>query len=835
MHLIELVNNVTLLLALSMIYILLIKKVELDSKACSIFLGTLFGIFTIFGMLNPVNFLPGIFFDGRSILLSAGAFIGGPLAATISAAIAGIFRFYIGGEGRWVGVLVVLTSSVIGVIAHRYRAKKVSRVTTFELYIFGLLVHVTMILCMLALPGNSSTQVLRNMALPILIIFPIGTFILTMALIELKKNLMIEKELEESHKFYLSIIDNCKTIIYATDLEGNFILANAELLKTLKRNREDVIGCPRKHLFSPDEVEKQELNDQKVIKAEDSILVEEKCIFGDKASSHISVKFPLKDDKGRITAIGAISTDVSEWKEAQEELDRTRKLFATAFDFAPIGMAIVKLDGVIHKANKIFCKILEYSEADILKMNFRDFTHPDDMGSSLENVKKMLNGDYARFSMEKKYVSRSGQTIHSHTSASVLRNDLGEPQYFFVQIIDITQRKILQERLQQSQKLESLGNLAGGIAHDFNNILASIVGFSELVKQDLSESHPAFPSIEAVLKSSSRAKELVKRILLFARKTEEIKQPLDLARQIKETLAMLRPTIPSSIAIDCSAEERITIFSNPSQINQILINLITNASHAIGSDVGRISITLTRAESKEVNELEHLKLKFGKYVKLVVKDSGKGIPEEIQKKIFEPYYSTKTPESGTGLGLSVVHGLVAEARGSIFVESAPGSGTSFILYFPEYADEQLEHKPEKTLALCGTEHIILIDDEDMIITSFSLILQSFGYQVSSFHDPEEALEAFAKSPDSFDLVISDMTMPKITGDILAQKMLNIRKDIPIIICTGFSQKLTEEKATEIGIEKLIFKPLTGVDLSVAVREVLDSRKKTGETEKSTQI
>jgi len=394
-------------------------------------------------------------------------------------------------------------------------------------------------------------------------------------------------------------------------------------------------------------------------------------------------------------------------------------------------------------------------------------------------------------------------------------------------IEDRTQALAQSERqLQQVMKLQAIGTLAGGIAHDFNNILFPILGYTELTMDDIPEDSQAKQNLREVLKAANRAKELVQQILTFSRQSGQERKPLQIQFLIKEALKLLRATIPSTIEIECNVDEDSGhIMGDPTQIHQVVMNLCTNAYHAMQETGGTLTVMLKEIDISYKKSVERVGMKVGRHLELMVQDAGHGMSPDVLERIFEPYYTTKELGKGTGLGLSVIHGIIKNHGGDISVSSQPGQGTTFTVYLPVIDDIDIEIEPVVAAAATqGNERILLIDDEKQIIDIEQQILERLGYKVTSKTDSQEALEEFAALPEKFDLVITDMTMPKMNGDQLARKLMDIKPDIPVILCTGFNENITEEKALSMGIDKFVMKPIIKDELANTIRTVLDTPK-----------
>jgi signal transduction histidine kinase/CheY-like chemotaxis protein len=391
-------------------------------------------------------------------------------------------------------------------------------------------------------------------------------------------------------------------------------------------------------------------------------------------------------------------------------------------------------------------------------------------------------------------------------------------------LIDLTEQKKLESRLRQGQKMEAIGKLAGGIAHDFNNIIGIILGNAELAIDDVPDWNPARHNLEEVRIASLRAKDVVRQLLSFARKTMLEKKPTNIIPIITESLSLLRSSIPTSIEIRQNIPKDVnTILADPTQIHQVLINLCTNANHAM-PDGGIFEVSLKHATFDENAAAQYTDLNPGRYVNLIVRDTGHGIPNEEIDRIFEPYFTTKEVGKGTGMGLAVVHGIVKEHNGIITVESELGKGTTFSIFFPVVTKEAAAKDETNEKLPTGNEKILFVDDEESIVKLGCQRLERLGYKVEATISPIEALELFRSKPNQFDLIITDMTMPLMTGDKLVREILNIRPDMPAIISTGFSEKIDEKKAKTIGAVGYIEKPHDKIELAKIVRQVLNGKK-----------
>jgi signal transduction histidine kinase/CheY-like chemotaxis protein len=391
---------------------------------------------------------------------------------------------------------------------------------------------------------------------------------------------------------------------------------------------------------------------------------------------------------------------------------------------------------------------------------------------------------------------------------------------------ELDRRKTLEQQLIQAQKMEAIGTLAGGIAHDFNNILGAIIGYAELAAEDSPAGSMAKNDLEQVLKASHRAKDLVKQILAFSRHGDAQRIPIQPDVSIKEAIKMLRSSLPTTIDIKQDIEpDAGPILADPTQLHQILVNLCTNAFHAMESTGGTLSVTLKR---KTISQADipgtEPNVQPGDFVLLSIADTGVGIAPEIMERMFDPYFTTKEVGKGTGMGLAIIHGIVKSYNGFITCESWLNKGSVFQVFLPVMAEENRPETENIELIKLGNEHILYVDDEEILAEMGTIMFERLGYQVTMRTNSSEALKTFQDQPEAFDLVVTDQTMPGITGIDLARRMLQIRPELQIILCTGFSSLISEEKVKSYGIKGFALKPLAKKDIALLIRKILDGEK-----------
>jgi len=507
--------------------------------------------------------------------------------------------------------------------------------------------------------------------------------------------------------------------------------------------------------------------------------------------------------------------DITEIKKTENALSDREKKYKFLFDQSNDGIFLHDLKGNIIDTNLKASKMLGYEHGKLNQLSLQ-MLHPDsEAENSMQAFEQTKNE--GQFVFESKFIKKDGSIIDIDISSSIVDQKEGIVQGI---VRDITERKKMEERIQEAQKMESIGNLAGGIAHDFNNILFPIVGMSELLLEDLPLNSPEHENAQEILKAGKRGSNLVQQILAFGRQSEHKKIPIRIQQILKEVFKLIRSTIPSNIEItqdiqsDCGF-----IMADPTQIHQVAMNLITNAYHALGSTGGTISVKLKESD------LESDKLPIRSVI-ISISDTGAGIDPAIADKIFEPYFTTKKTGKGTGLGLAVVYGIIKELGGDIKAYSEPGKGSKFKVFLPlmNGSSETKAINNNVTIHPTGHERILLVDDEEPIVRLEKLMLEKLGYQVTSCIssiDALDALDAFRANSNSFDLVLTDMAMPNMTGDQLAKKIFSIRSDIPIIICTGFSEKINKKHAEKLGVKGFLMKPVLKSEIAQTVRKVLD--------------
>jgi PAS domain S-box-containing protein len=515
------------------------------------------------------------------------------------------------------------------------------------------------------------------------------------------------------------------------------------------------------------------------------------------------------------------------------QLRQEEKRAQNYLDVAGAMMAALNANGEITLINKQACNILNISEEEALGKNWFDCFLPKEIKEEIKGIfdKLMAGGEIETVEYyENPVLTSDGKERIIAFHNTLVTNDQGVIEGVFFSGEDITLQKQaeaeqerLKEQLRQVQKMEAVGTMAGGIAHDFNNILTAILGYAEFIKNDLPESSQAQDDIDQILKAGYRAKELVGQILAFSRKKEMELLPIHPQVIIKETMKLLRSTTPTTVSIILSISEDCgMIKADPTGLHQILINLFTNAVHAI-EEKGEVTVSLQEVNLTTLSLAFKPELSPGTYVRLSISDSGTGMDQGTLDRIFDPFFTTKEVGKGTGMGLSVVYGIVESHGGLIDVKSDLGRGSTFNIYFPKIEDVEFVEAETTTQLKTGTERILFIDDEESILKIGKRILEKLGYEITPEISSVKALEIFQSNPDQFDLIITDHSMPDMSGIELTAEILKTRPDMRFIVCSGHNSKVSTENYRKKGITVFVNKPYDEKILSNAVREALNGK------------
>jgi PAS domain S-box-containing protein len=644
---------------------------------------------------------------------------------------------------------------------------------------------------------------------------------------DITERVQLERSLQESEQLYRNLVENSLNAIFLRN-ERQFLFVNDQFCR--------MVGYTRKELETLDPLE--------VIAPEHRDSARQagrRRLAGDPTPPEYETPLLTKDGSHREVIIRASRVnylgqpaiqgnffDITERKQSEASLQKSEGRLRRFYEDFPLAYQSLDEEGRFLEVNPVWLDLMGFRKEEVAGKWFGDFLSPGSVDHFLKSFlyyKELGAIQGAEFEMVKK----DGSPITVSITGRVARDEQGLFKQTRCILQDVTDRLRLERQLRQAQKMESIGTLAGGIAHDFNNILGAVMGYTEVALMDAREEDPIRNSLEQVRKATFRARDLIKQILAFSRQGEQEMKSVQLGMIIKEALKLLRATIPTTIEIRQHLREKEAwIMGDPTQIHQILMNLCTNALQAMEGQKGLLEVGLERVELDGAVISRYPGMTPGPYLRLTISDNGAGIDSQIIDRIFDPFFTTKGLGLGTGMGLSVVHGIVKNHGGMITVYSEKGAGTTFHVYFPSIRQDGTGFEMMDAGALLpGKEHILFVDDEEFLISVGKEMLEHLGYRVTSRLSGIDALELFRAQPDRFDLVITDQTMPQITGLELAQELLALRANIPVILCTGFSVGLTAERAKSVGIRDFIMKPIVLRDLSQTIRKVLDGKRDTG--------
>ena len=544
-----------------------------------------------------------------------------------------------------------------------------------------------------------------------------------------------------------------------------------------------------------------------------------RIVLDDETVRYVQAEYEVfRDDDGNAVFVQGTDRDITE----RRKVDKQRELLMSAVEQAAETIVITDRDGNIQYVNPAFETLTGYSSQEARGNNpsiLKSGKHSDQFYKEMWEV--LLAGDIWSGHITNK--KKSGELFDEEVSISPMRDEEGITTHYVAVKRDVSKELALENKLRQAMKMEAIGTLTSGIAHDFNNIISAIIGYAEFIQQKAKPGSEPYDGAKNILESGQRAADLVRQLLTFSRKVEDEQVPLDLAVVIRDSLKMMRATLPSSVLVEMELTDCAAVVANPINIHQIMINLCTNALHSMPDRTGTITITLEDTQRTPPGTIAG-KTTDTDYVLLRISDTGCGMDQATTQRIFEPYFTTKEIGKGTGLGLSVVHGIVENCGGFIEVHSQLELGTTFSIYFPASKEKATATTSLQPIAPpskdSGNKHVMVIDDEPLLVKINQRRLEEIGYKVSVFTDSKKALAAFQEQPDRYDVLVTDQTMPGLTGMHLAQKAMELRPEIPIIMCTGHSETVSKGAALEAGIKKYVAKPLQSDELLSAVAEVL---------------
>ncbi|MDA8140315.1 MAG: PAS domain-containing protein [Desulfobacteraceae bacterium] len=651
--------------------------------------------------------------------------------------------------------------------------------------------------------------------------------------LEISHRKQAEKALQDNLKFMNTLLDTIPNPVFFKDDEGVFLGCNTAYNEIVGLPKDEIIGhrlMELERITFRDRAQRYHDQDMELIQSP-GIQIQEQQILSAQGDLHdyMLFKATFRDAEGQVAGLVGIMMDITARKKSERELKESQNLFDAFMRHLP-GPAFIKdLQGQYIYINHGFSKLAGKEIAEILGTKEDQLWEAQTTAQLLANDQVVLDSHAATTNTE---VIRRPDQPPCHlltTRFPIFREQaLTALGGFAIDITEQTEaeegRRQLERQLVQAQKMEALGTLAGGIAHDFNNILAGILGYTQIALADVPKGSALQDYLKRVLEASERAGALVKQILTFSRKSDIEPIPVQVKPIIKEVLKLVRSTLPVTIEMVQQIQSDNQVMADPVQIHQVMMNLCANAGYAMrNTKSGTLTVRLEDVTLEEDFTRQYTNLKPGPYLRLSIMDTGQGIAPEHLTRVFDPFFTTKPKGEGTGMGLSVVHGIVASLKGVVLVESTLGHGARFDIYLPALQGQAELPKPKAHALPVGTERILFVDDEIYHTDMLKHMLGLLGYKVKTSNKPEEALALLSQDPKSIDLIITDMVMPGMTGDEFSQKALQIRPDLPIIMCTGYSENISEERALALGIRAFTLKPISMDVLAKLIREVLDKK------------
>jgi PAS domain S-box-containing protein len=635
---------------------------------------------------------------------------------------------------------------------------------------------------------------------------------------EIARGKQLEKALKASEKQFRAFVENSVDGVLVSDAETyRMVYANPAICSLLGYSRQEMAEMTVAQIYPVQELEAVQKQFEDLAKGRKPMATAVPCRRKDDTIVYADIAAKPFELDGRSFVVGFFR-DVTDRMKVEEE----RRRLVEVVDHSPNIVMIMDTQRRIQYVNQAFEQITGFSTEEMLGQTagmLENGMHDPSFFKQMWITLRMGNQWTGRITNKR----RDGRLYHLEVDIIPVKGTDGQIKTFAAIMRDITHEEDMAAQLRQAQKMEAIGTLAGGIAHDFNNILTALLGFSELGLMSSNKGSRTHEHFAAIYDAGQRAKDLVAQILTFSRMNEESHKPIYLYAILKEALKLLRSTMPTTIAFKTNiCKENIYVMADATAIHQIMMNLCTNAGHAMQENGGTLTVNLEKADLTSKETAAHPHARPGAYLKLSISDTGHGMTRDVLDHIFEPYFTTKEKGEGTGLGLSVVHGIVQNHGGMITVASEPGKGSTFDVFFPIVAVKCKTAKTRNEKVPRGSERILFVDDELPLVRLAQQMLTSMGYQVSSFTDSREALADFEASPEKYDMVISDMTMPELTGLDLARYMLGMRPGLPFILCTGYSSKLNQQQIEAAGIKSVLKKPFSLAAISKQIRAIFDA-------------
>ncbi len=877
MFALNLIRNISLIITLSIVYqIIMSFRIE-PGKREKVLAGLLFGIIAMTGMISSVYFAPGLFFDGRSIILTIAGLFGGPLPALISAVMSSAFRYHIGGAGTATGILTIAESAAIGTLFYYLKKKKPFFITLPGLFFIAVLVHVIMLFCMLAIPEGSGFAVMKEIASPVLLVYPPATVIVAFIFLNQEKRRFVENSLKVSEKKYRDYVEYSPYGIFITDSEGKFIEANRKAAQITGYKKNELLTMRLSEIISIEEKNRVERHLRDALEKGN---YSGEFPFIKKGGDNCFISVDAVN-LGNNTVIGFVQ-DITERKKTEERL-RYRlsiEMIITSFTTALVSSDLYDVDREIRTALKLLGNVTGTDRVYLFLYNreISEFSNTHEwcaegIAAYIGNFKnlpvdsypwwtgKMKNNSVVIFQdindMPDKSDNLKGIFIeHNILSIAVIplfydgkltgfmgfdsikkRKKWTEDNIDLLKLTgnifcsalvrkkELEEKSKLNEQLVQIQKLESIGRLAGGVAHDFNNILQVIMGFAEMAMEDIPPDSGTLKNyLEEIYKAAKRSAELTGQLLAFARRQTANPEIINLNEVIENTIKMLKRLIGENIELIWNPSDNLwNTRIDISQVNQLITNLCINSRDALeGKRGGKIIIETRNTAVDETYRKKNAYFVPGEYVMLAVSDNGKGMDRETISHIFEPFYTTRGKE-GTGLGLSTVYGIMKQNNGYINTRSEVDAGTTMELYFKRYSEHispALQTIHEQEIKMLSQKTILIVEDEATILSLASEILKKAGFKVLTAENGEKAVSLSGRSNNKIDLLITDVVLPEMNGKKLAEKFSALMPGIKTLFMSGYTANvIAHQGILDEGIN-FIQKPFSVKDLLTKVNQIL---------------
>ncbi len=817
MILLDLVHNIALLVTLIVSHQMLTHHWRRKGIAVQALTGLLFGAVGLIGMMTPVHWQEGIIFDGRTIVLAVSGLFGGPVAASIAGVMCGWYRWRLSGGGVWMGLATIVEASACGVVFHYLAHRDPRYLRPLALLGLGMLVHVLMLLATHLLPGDAGAKARHDMGPTILIAYPIATMVVGMVFADGQARRAAEDSLRESEERYRSYVNNAPDAVFVMDDNGRYIETNPAASRLTGYSRDELLTL-RTHDLLPPGLEPEADEYLRRVRAEGRSYAELPFRRKDGSSGWRSLSATRLSE----TRILGFSSDVSERKAAEEALRRSEERFRSMAEQMRDLLFLAGPDGALTYASPAAEPLLGWPPEGIVGRKLEELVTPVDAPRVGALLAAIVERNTPCTGVSLQFLRRDGAEFTGELVATRL---VSEDRPGVAGIVrDVTERLALEAQLRQAQRMESVGRLAGGVAHDFNNMLAVIIGHAELAMDALDDPEAVRECVEQIGEAGQRSATLVRQLLAFARQQAICPVVLNLNETVGTTLKMLRRLVGEGIDISWNPGPGLwPVFADPGQVDQIVANLAVNARDAMSGvgllEIGTENVTLDAASAIP----QPSGPVTGEYVVLSVRDTGVGMDRATLERIYEPFFSTKEVGQGTGLGLAMVYGIVKQHGGIIGVESEPGVGTAFRVYLPRAeAQAEPETSPEaEAPPVRGTETILLVEDEAMVLGLARALLEGLGYTVLCASNPEEALRLVAERSPALDLLITDVVMPGMSGLELAERLRADRPTLRCLCVSGYTDDILSRQGVSEPEVRLLEKPFSSATLAATVREVLD--------------